>query len=64
MSKVVTKAVPVAKKVSRTDFEYHMNGLRQSIGRTDTLADALQRYYDERTSAVPMPTSPSAAFPT
>src|SRR3954468_20253583 len=33
---------------SRPDFEYHMNGLRLAIGRTDAVADALQRYFDER----------------
>ena len=38
----------VAKQVSRPDFEYHMNGLRLAVGRTDAVADALQRYFDER----------------
>jgi len=49
VNKAVTKAVATAaKKVSRPEFEYHMNGVRLSIGRTDPLADALVRYYDER----------------
>lgn len=38
----------VAKKVSRPDFEYYMSGLRLAIGRTEAVADALQRYFDER----------------
>jgi hypothetical protein len=46
VSKAVTRAA--VARVSRADFEYHMNGLRLSVGRTDALADALRRYFDER----------------
>jgi hypothetical protein len=32
----------------RPEFEGHMNGLRLAVGRTDALANALVRYFDER----------------
>jgi hypothetical protein len=38
----------LAPRVDARDFEYHMNGLRLSVGRADALADALRRYFDER----------------
>lgn len=45
-----TSSAPTEADVrsSRPEFEYAMNGLRLSIGRTDALADALHRYFDER----------------